>query len=205
MVGGLLFGVVATLGPALSTPVGEGESRLAAILASTGPFLICFVPSMVPFLLIGGWVVIRALNPVVAKTRIERPEVLISNNTLRVGESFRVTYRQAFKFATDVDKALIQFVLRETATYQRGTDTYTVYHNHVHFERSYPSKHYESGQLFEDSLELKIPLDGMHTFMATRNKLQWFVHVEVKLAKWPDYKEDFEVQVLPEMVAEWTK
>ena len=41
----------------------------------------------------------------------------------------------------------------------------------------------------------------MHTFIATRNKLQWFIRVEIDFAKWPDYKEDFEIHVLPEMSA----
>lgn len=202
---GLVFGAFAIVGPSLSEPVREGESRLLSVLSTGGTFLICFLPTMVPFLLIGGWMVVRLLNPVVAKARVERPEMIISKDPLRVGESFQVTYRQAFKFTADVEKILIQFVLRETATYQRGTNTYTVVHNHTHFEKSYPGRQYQSGQKFEVSLPLQIPADGMHTFIATRNKLQWFIHIEVDFAKWPDYKEDFGVQVLPEMVAEWTR
>ena len=205
MAGGTIFGLIAIVGPTLTTPLGEGESRLPSILLSSGSFLICFLPTLIPFLLIGGWVVVRVLNPAVAKARVERPEVIISKDTLRVGESFRVTYRQSFKFAADVEKILVQFVLRETAIYRRGSSTYTAVHNHLHFEQTYPGRHYQSGQLFEDSLELQIPVDGMHTFVATRNKLQWFIHIEIDFAKWPDYKEDFEVQVLPEMVAEWTR
>jgi hypothetical protein len=201
----LVFGAISIVGPAFSSPVREGESRLLPVLSTGVTFLICFVPTMVPFLGIGAWLVIKLLNPVVAKARVEPAELIISKDTLRVGESFRATYRQAFKFDADVDKVLIQFVLRETATYRRGTNTYTAVHNHTHFEQTYPGRHYQSGQLFEDSLELQIPTDGTHTFVATRNKLQWFIHVEVDFSKWPDYKEDFEIKVLPEMVAEWTR
>lgn len=193
------------VGPVLAAPVQEGESRLAGLLATSGTFLLCFLPTMIPFLLVGGWIFIKVVNPMVAKARVERPEVIISKDAVRVGESFRVTYRQSFKSVADVEKILIQFVLRETAIYRRGTNTYTAVHNHTHFEQTYPGRSYQGGQLFEDSLELQIPVDGMHTFAATRNKLQWFIHVEMDFAKWPDYKEDFEVRVLPEMVAEWSR
>jgi hypothetical protein len=198
-------GLISVVGPVLSEPVREGDSRLFNILASGSTFLICILPTMLPFLFIGGWILFRVVNPMVAKARVERPEVIISKGAVRVGESFRVTYRQPFKYAADVEKILIQFVLRETAIYRRGSSTYTAVHNHMHFEQTYPGRSYQSGQLFEDSLELQIPADGMHTFQAANNKLQWFVHVEIDFAKWPDYKDDFEVQVLPEMVTEWTK
>jgi hypothetical protein len=202
---GALVAVISLVAPVLAAPVPEGESRLVGLLASGGTFLLCFLPTMVPFLLVGGWIFIKVVNPMVAKARVERPEVILSKDAVRVGESFRVTYRQSFKSAAEVEKILIQFVLKETAIYRRGTNTYTAVHNHTHFEQTYPGRSYQSGQLFEDSLELQIPVDGMHTFVATRNKLQWFIHVEMDFAKWPDYKEDFEVRVLPEMVTEWTR
>ncbi len=202
---GLVVAAIAIVGPAFTAPVREGESRLPEIISTGGTFLICFVPMMVPFLGVGIWFVIKLLNPVVAKARVEPAELIISKDTIRVGESFRATYRQGFKVGADVEKVLLQFVLRETATYRRGTNTYTAVHNHTHFEQTYPGRHYQSNQFFEDSLELEIPKDGMHTFMASRNKLQWFIHVEIDFAKWPDYKEDFEIKVLPEMVAEWTR
>lgn len=201
----VIFGAASAIGPALTAPVREGESRLLTILTTSGTFLLCFVPFMIPFLAVGGWLVIRMLNPIAAKARLEQPELIVSKEQLRVGESFRVTYRQAFKAAADVEKVLIRFILKETAIYRRGTNTYTAVHNHNHFEQTYPGRHYNSGQRFEDTFELQIPTNGMHTFMATRNKLQWFIHVEIEFAKWPDYKEDFEVQVLPELVTEWTR
>jgi hypothetical protein len=197
----LLFGAVSIIGPALSTPVREGESRLVPFLTSGFSFLICFVPTLLPFLAIGGWLVYKLLNPIVAKAKVEPAEVIVSKDTIRVGESFQVTYRQGFKSAADVKKVLIQFVLRETATYRRGTNTYTAVHNHTHFEQTYPARHYESSQRFEDTIALQIPKDSIHTFMASRNKLQWFIHIEIDFAKWPDYAEDFEIKVLPEMVA----
>jgi hypothetical protein len=195
----LFFGAVSLVGPILATPIREGESRLLPVITSGFTFLLCIFPMMIPFIAIGGFLVYKIFHPVVAKARVEPPEVIISKDSLRVGESFRATYRQAFKFTADVDKILIQFILKETATYRRGTNTYTAIHNHTHFEQTYPGRQFQKGQLFEDSLQLQIPEDSIHTFLASRNKLQWFIHVEIDFAKWPDYKEDFEVKVLPEM------
>jgi len=192
---------VAILGPVLTGPVGEGESRLPGLISTGFTFLICIVPTMIPFLLIGGFLVYKLLNPIVARSRVDKPEMILSKETLRVGDSFQATYRQGFKVGADVEKIKIEFVLRETATYRRGTNTYTAVHNHTHYEQTYPGRRYENGQQFEDAIELAIPKDGMHTFMATRNKLQWFIRVEIDFANWPDYKEDFEVKVRPEISA----
>jgi hypothetical protein len=195
-----LFGAASIFGPVFTSPVREGESRIPALLSTGFTFLICFVPTMVPFLGFGGFLLYKLLNPVVAKAKVEPAELIVSKDTIRVGETFRVTYRQGFKLAADVEKIQIQFVLRETATYRRGTNTYTAVHNHPHFEQTYPGRRYENGQRFEDSIELAIPKDSMHTFIASRNTLRWFIHIEIDFAKWPDYKEDFEIRVLPEMI-----
>ena len=93
---------------------------------------------------------------------------------------------------------------RQLPTDEERTPTRPV-HNHIHFEQTYPARHYQSDQLFEEALQLQIPKDGMHTFIASRNKLQWFIHVKINFAKWPDYEEDFEIKVLPEMVTKWTR
>jgi hypothetical protein len=71
-------GVISAVGPLLSVPVREGENRWVDILASGSTFLICILPSMLPFLIIGGWLLLKAVNPMVSKARVERPEVIIS-------------------------------------------------------------------------------------------------------------------------------
>jgi len=40
----------------------------------------------------------------------------------------------------------------------------------------------------------------MHTFVAQHNKVQWILKFHLKIARWPDITEEYELQVIPERV-----
>ncbi|MBM4425099.1 MAG: hypothetical protein FJ030_17255 [Chloroflexi bacterium] len=200
----LLFGLLWT-GISCVTMLPIAGGMLAASSSSDDPasmlmslafplaFGGCFVAVGLAFI-IGG------LRPIIAGARVSKPEVAVSNSTLRSGEEFTLDYQQMFKAGTDVERITIQLILRESATYRRGTDTVTVTHDHIVQSFETPARHFEGGETFNDRRRMIIPRGAMHTFEAYRNKLAWLVKVKVEIKGWPDFDEEYSIRVLPEMV-----
>ena len=172
----------------------ESNLGLVELLAST------LLPAVftLPFLAIGLGLLAFAVWPWIARARVSTPEVSVSNTSLRVGGEFSLTYQQTFKSAIEVKRILFQLIFRETATYQRGTDTVTVHHDNAIQEFEIPGRRFEAGETFRDQRRLQIPPQAMHTFLAPRNKLQWMIKAKVEMAGWPDFNEDYPITVLAE-------
>ena len=139
------------------------------------------------------------LRPPRLAIRIGKPEITISEQMLRVGDSFTVNLFHNFKSGIQVDNIRLELVFRETATYQQGTDTRTVTHNHIIAEFEEPGGHIQAGHMLQKSYNLQIPRDGMHTLKVRRNKLEWFVRFSMKVPRLPDFSEEYELEVVPVM------
>jgi len=151
----------------------------------------------IPFILIGLFLLGRMIFGVLGRMRVGRPELDISNPTPRPGEQVSVSYRQPLKTTTEVTHFSMELIFQESATYSQGTDSITKTHEKVVDYFDSPGRTYQAGELLRDTYQFQIPLDGMHTFEATNNKLRWFVRVKVDIANWPNYTEDFPLRVLP--------
>lgn len=149
------------------------------------------------FVLVGVGILGFALFSYYTRFRIGRPEITISEQTLRVGESFTVSYLHSFNRNVQVDGIRVALIFKETATYQRGTDTTTVTHDHIIAEFEEPGGRFQAGHLIQQSYDLQIPPTGMHTLKVRRNKLEWFVRFQMNVPKLPDLVEQFELDVLP--------
>ena len=172
-----------------------GSERDPMDLLFLGVFALCSLP----FIAIGIGLLVFALRPIVAGTRLSKPEIGVSTTTPRVGDEFVFTYYQTFSRATDVDQIRFSLIFRETARYQRGTNTYTVTHDNVVKEFEYPGRRYETGESINLRRDLIIPDDAMHTFAAPNNNLQWLVRPEIKMKGWPDFSEEYAITVVPEV------
>jgi hypothetical protein len=84
-----------------------------------------------PFFLIGAGIVVASLVPWIAGMRVGRPEVTVSNSSLRVGDGFSVAYAQTFKRRAEVRGVGVALVQRERATYTSGSSSTTVSHGRV--------------------------------------------------------------------------
>lgn len=155
----------------------------------------------IPFALVGIGLLVMALRPAAARLAVAPSQISLTKRAVRVGESFGLTFVQTFKRATDVQQAEIKLVLRETARYRRGTDTYTVKHEHLIDNIQLPPRRYEAGETLTDSHTFTVPSGGMHTFEATNNRLDWLLVVKLVMAGWPDFAEDYALTVIPEKVA----
>ena len=176
--------------------VVSGEEQFgAAALSLLGTLLF-----VVPFFLAGVGLLIWSLWPVIVGMKVSRPEVSVSGDAVRPGDTVSFRFRQTFKAAAEMKQASFQLMLRETAVYHRGTDTYTVTHEYPIQRFDLPPRQFQAGESLSDLRDWQIPEEGMHTFAATHNKLQWLIAVQVGISGWPDFKEEYEVRVLPERI-----
>lgn len=153
---------------------------------------------MIPFYAVGIGMIIWGLLPTIRAWKISPPEINVSHESVRLGEPFDFRYVQTLKDSLNVDFAKVTFVMRETATYRRGTDTYTETHEipvETHEIRGGP---YTSGERLDLSHRFTVPQDGMHTFVAQNNRIEWLLKVKVSIARWPDVDETYPIRVLPE-------
>ena len=164
-----------------------------------GPLILL---TLLPFVFVGLGISIYLMAHRYSRARLGQPELLISSETLRLGESFTVNLMHTFKQNVTVDHIKLQFLFRETATYKQGTNTRTVIHNEMIEAFEMPGGPYRAGQMVQQSFTWQIPADGMHTVNVMRNKIQWFVRLDVGIPKLPDYIDEHELIVLPEKVKE---
>lgn len=131
--------------------------------------------------------------------RIGTPEITVSATTLRIGDPFTLTYRHPVRSSVTIDEIQVALVFREKATYQQGTDTRTVTHNHIIDPREIPAGAFQRGQVIEQMFEMQIPADAMHSLDVRRNKLEWLITVQLTIPRTPDIKQEYELTVLPEI------
>lgn len=151
----------------------------------------------VPFLLVGLFIMVLGVRPFIARAKVSAPEVAISNTSPAVGEVITFTYRQSFKGAADAKRIQFHLIMRESATYRRGTDTVTVRHEHLIQEYELPPRHFQAGEAFQDQRQFQVPAQAMHTFNASRNKIDWYIQARVEMSGWPDFVEEYPLTVPP--------
>jgi hypothetical protein len=149
------------------------------------------------FVVIGLLLILFAVWRSIPKLKMSSPVLMISKTEIRVGDRFNLDYRQIFKAASDVTQANISLIFQEAATYNYGTDTRTDLHDIVVETHEIPGRHFEAGEVLQQSYSMVIPADAMHTFIAKNNELQWFLRLHVNIVDWPDLKEDYPINVLP--------
>jgi hypothetical protein len=154
------------------------------------------------FVAIGVFMLLAGVWHYFSRVKLGEPILAISKTVMRVGERFNIEYEQTFKQTSDVERMAVDLVLQESATYTQGTNTRTDRHDHLVDSFELPNGQFQAGDVVRKTFAMQIPTDGMHTFVAKHNKLQWFVRVHVDLLGWPDMHESYEIQVLPEKVWE---
>ncbi|HFQ94372.1 MAG TPA: hypothetical protein ENK32_10205 [Anaerolineae bacterium] len=201
------------------SPTSNNKTTRIIILVIAGVIPFCIFPFIVMsigsdnailpilffclpvILLVGGggiWFGIRKYS----HSRLGKPDILISKDELRVGESFSVQFAHTFANDITLEELKVQLVYRETATYQQGTNTRTVTYEDVIEEYELPAGDYRAGHMVAENYTMRIPPDGMHTLRVRRNQIQWFVRVKAGIPKLPDFVETFELTVIPELARE---
>jgi hypothetical protein len=191
----VLFGAVWTIFSCffLAAPLGTMIANPQRNWITTLPVMLFGLP----FIAFGLGLIGYGILPWIAGLRVSKPEASINNTTVKVGDSFTISYSQTFKHRTEVKGVKFSLLVRETARYQSGSTTTTVHHDETAAEFEYPGQSYETGDVLAFSRNMEIPRNGMHTFQGAHNSIAWLLQVKVDVAGWPDYREEFEIQVEP--------
>jgi hypothetical protein len=137
--------------------------------------------------LLGGAVYMWAqlLNP--------RPVVTLARGDLALGDEITLQWHLMGRRA-ELTGFRIRLRGEERASYRRGTDRVTkthVFHDAPIFETE------RSALAQRGSATLRIPGDSMHSFTAPDNSVIWHLVVEGDVPRWPDIRDEFEIQVAP--------
>jgi len=152
---------------------------------------------MLPFIAVG-LALIGVLIYQVLVVFNPKVEASIQPGTPRLGGPINLNWRLTGR--THVLRCLKIFLEgREEATYRRGTSTYTDRKLFLKLELASLATHAEmtSGQA-----TITLPQDTVPSFKSDNNKIVWAIHVEGDIDRWPDLKEEFEIQVLPPLLAD---
>lgn len=131
--------------------------------------------------------------------RVGRPQINIAKTTLKVGEQFNVYIDHQFNRSVEVEDVSVTLIFKETATYQQGTDTRTVTHEHIVQEFTEPGRNFRGGQYLQLQYDLQIPYNAMHSLDVRRNKLEWLLRFKLVVPRLPDFNQEHRLTVLPEM------
>ncbi len=155
------------------------------------------------FFLVGAGLTAAGIHRLMAEAKLGSPVVRISVNPLLLGESFSLAYRQPVKGGGVHEGVTVTLRMTERATYRRGTNTYTVTHHAFEQEVSLlPPGKLIPGQELAAETQLEIPTDSMHSFQQSNNEINWTIIIQTKIPRWPDYRSDYELRVLPRALVE---
>ena len=154
--------------------------------------LFCIGPIVIMVGAIGGYTLL--MNSLVGI-----PQLLMSTVVLKRGEELEIHYIQPMKRNVTLTSMSLSLVLQESATYDQGSSTVTVTHDHVIQEKLDADIAVRSETGIDRKLSFIIPDDAMHSFEAYRNKLEWYVKVKLDIPNFPDYHKDYKIKVLAEV------
>src|SRR5258706_2428931 len=144
---GLIFVLTSCAGLLFFVPGLKGNYTVANLLSGSNlGGLIGGAVFGLAFFVVGAILLGIGARVLVARTRVTRPEVSLSTQSPRVGEVVTLSYKQNFRSATDVQGIRFQLLLRERATYRRGTDTVTFRHANLAQEYQLPGRRCNAGQ-----------------------------------------------------------
>ena len=144
-------------------------------------------------------IVVIAGHSLLLSTLIGIPQTLMSTVVLKRGDELKIHYVQAIKRNVTLKSMTFSLVLQESATYDQGSSTVTVTHDHVIQQEVFMDVAITSDIGIDQHLTFIVPNDAMHSFEVTRNSLQWYVRVNLDIPNFPDYHKDYKVKVLAEV------
>lgn len=168
----------------------DGDSVMLIVMP-----LFCLGPFLIGFLLV-------AIYAFVMSTLLDQPQLMISGILLKRNDSIDFDYKQTFKRDVTLRSLSFTLILRESATYDQGTTTVTDTHDNVIDESAEFDVDISPDTGITRTLSFGIPADGMHSFEAHRNKLEWFLKVSMDIPNFPDFEKVYKLKVLPEVADE---
>ncbi|HLY08520.1 MAG TPA: DUF3592 domain-containing protein [Planctomycetota bacterium] len=153
----------------------------------------CLTVFLIPFVLLGLGVIGLAIHGFLAIFNA-RPSLQLGSATVALGDTVEVLWETT----GNVDRVRsfsITLEGREEATYKRGTSSSTDKSTFavIPVVQSNRGKEMRRGKA-----TLTVPADSMHSFKSPHSKFVWAMHVKGDIPWWPDIKEEYPIDVLPQ-------
>jgi len=151
---------------------------------------------VIPFLVVGGGIIVYFLRYAWVVTTVGPTLVEISEQPLYPGKRYELFISQTGRLTM---KSLEVFLAcEEQATFHQGTntrrETLRVYEQPVFRREQFDVRH---GVPFEARLLFDIPVGAMHSFKSARNEIGWKIVVKGDVAGAPTFTRSFPVIVCP--------
>lgn len=156
-------------------------------------FLVLFI---IPFLGVGGWLVLDFVRQMLIQTGIGPTQVEISAHPLRPADKCQVYVSQGGHLT--MRSLTLSLVCEEAATSQQGTDLRT--ETKVVFDRQLFRQtdfHIDPGLPFEHECTLEIPAHAAHSFQSEHNAINWRLVLRGEVESWPPFERAFPLIVYP--------
>lgn len=141
------------------------------------------------------------LHHTLAWQRFRELTANLTQTTVRLGEDVEVMVRLTPSRNFELERLVLRLVgneLVEGSRNRRSSSHDEVYVEHV-AQQNQPLR---AGLPYEFRARLKVPFDAMHTFYERPCIFSWRAEVEVRSRLFPDLREEFPIEVLPEQVSE---
>lgn len=147
---------------------------------------------LVPFVLVG-IVLFFALFHVALGLTNARPVLHANRDALALGDTLEIEWHLVGRIAT-LARLTLTLEGRESATYQRGTDSHTVTETFASIPLADVA---DPHRMARGRAAVAIPGDTMHSFDGGRNEIDWSLHLVGSIEGWPDIDERFPLVLLP--------
>jgi hypothetical protein len=155
-----------------------------------------------------GYFILKGVLSYVHHFRLPPAAVTASVQPLRLGETFHVQVRLQARSRVHLRWVTLALLCREKAIRHilhggdGGTST-TTYIREIHRRAGKPidERTIEKGGILETREIFRIPCDGMHTFQASNNKIEWFIEVGIEFASGLQETDRYALEVAPERSA----
>lgn len=152
----------------------------------------CAVVFLIPFVLVGLLFLVGVPYQLLALAN-PRPRLTLSRAAVPLGGAASLEWRFSGA-ARRLRDLRIWLEGTESATYQRGTSTYTDTETFASIE---VVKRQEGMPVATGIATVEIPADTMHSFEANHNKILWTLKLTASIARWPDVVTEFPFVVQP--------
>jgi hypothetical protein len=122
-----------------------------------------------------------------------RPRIQLDTDRVGLGEHLTVDWDIAGS-VNRIARLTLTLTGQETATYRRGTRTYTARRT---FHKVELLSETDSLAMRQGRMEVTLPADSMHSFQGDNNRIVWSLTLHGDIPRWPDVKESFELVVMP--------
>jgi len=151
---------------------------------------------VLPFLVVGGGIIVYFLRYALVVTAVGPTLVEISEQPLHPGKRYELFISQTGRLTM---KSLeVVLACEEQATFHQGTNTrresLRVFEQPVFRRDQFDVRH---GVPFEARCPLDVPVGAMHSFKSDHNEVSWKVIVHGDVVGWPGFSRSFPVIVHP--------